>query len=217
MRRPTKVREYDAEGITVTYDVKRCIHAEECVRGLGRVFDPSRRVWVDPTQANADEIAAVIRRCPTGALHFHRKDGGSAEPTPVQNEVRITRDGPLYLRGDLEIHTPTGVLKDTRASLCRCGASRNKPFCDKSHVNIAFPDAGAINAQTSAAELGAGALRVLPQKDGPCLIEGPLTLISGDGATTMYCGPKAWFCRCGHSGNKPFCDGSHAKVGFRDG
>src|SRR6266550_612854 len=137
-RTSNKVRRYDAEDITISYDLKRCIHAEECVRGLPRVFDPGRRVWVDATQANAGEIANTVQRCPTGALHFRRTDGGSEEATPGRNEVRITPDGPLYFWGELEIHTPTAVLNETRAALCRCGASRNKPFCDNSHERVAF-------------------------------------------------------------------------------
>src|ERR1700730_13943015 len=84
------LRRYDAEDITISYDVKRCIHAEECVRGLPRVFDPGRRIWVDATQASAEEIAHIVQHCPTGALHFRRTDGGVEEPPPGRNEVRIT-------------------------------------------------------------------------------------------------------------------------------
>src|SRR6202795_4621759 len=92
-RTSQKLRRYDGEDITITYDVKRCIRAEECVRGLPRVFDPGRRVWVDATQANAEEIANIVQRCPTGALHFRRTDGGVEEPILCRNEVRITPDG----------------------------------------------------------------------------------------------------------------------------
>src|SRR5438132_3402549 len=100
-----KVRRYDGEDIAISYDMKRCIHAEECVRGLPRVFDPGRRVWVDATQAQAGEIANIVQRCPSGALHFRRADEGAQEPTPGCDEVRIMRDGPLYFRGELEINT----------------------------------------------------------------------------------------------------------------
>jgi CDGSH-type Zn-finger protein/uncharacterized Fe-S cluster protein YjdI len=210
-----KLRRYDADSITVIYDAKRCIHAAECARGLPRVFDPGRRVWVDAKQASPGEIADVVQRCPTGALHFLRKDGGAQEPTPDWNEVRITPNGPLYLRGELEVHTPTGALKETRAALCRCGASRNKPFCDNSHETNAFHASGGLDLRVADGETGAGPLRVIPMADGPYLIEGQLTLVSGDRATRAACGPKTAFCRCGHSRNKPFCDGSHRKAGFR--
>ena len=65
-----KPRVYEGRDITVEYDAARCIHVAECVKGLPAVFDPNRRPWVDPDAATADEIAAVVRRCPTGALHY---------------------------------------------------------------------------------------------------------------------------------------------------
>jgi CDGSH-type Zn-finger protein/ferredoxin/uncharacterized Fe-S cluster protein YjdI len=211
-----KLRRYDAEDITISYDVKRCIHAEECVRGLPRVFDPGRRVWVDATQANPGEIANIVQRCPTGALHFRRTDGGVEEPTPDSNEVRIAPNGPLYFWGDLEIHTPTAVLKETRAALCRCGASRNKPFCDNSHADIAFRASDESGITATAGKTEGGLLRVMPAANGPCVVEGSLTLVGNDGVSRAACGPRVAFCRCGHSRNKPFCDGSHVKAGFRD-
>ena len=215
-RASRKLRRYDGEDITISYDVKRCIHAEECVRGLPQVFDPGRRVWVDATQANAGEIANIVQRCPTGALHFRRTDGGVEEAIPRRNEVRITPDGPLYFRGELEIHTPTGMLKETRAALCRCGASRNKPFCDNSHEGIAFRASDESGRTAASGQTEGGLLRVMPATNGPCIVEGSLTLISNGGVTRTACGPRVAFCRCGHSRNKPFCDRSHVKAGFRD-
>ena len=211
-----KLRRYDAEDITVSYDVKRCIHAEECVRGLPRVFNRRRRVWVDVTQAKAGEIANIVQRCPTGALHFRRTDGGVEEPTPRRNEVRITPDGPLYFRGELEIHTSTAVLKETRAALCRCGASRNKPFCDNSHADIAFRASGESGIAAIGSGTEGGLLRIMPATNGPCVVEGSFLLVSRDGLIRTACGPRVAFCRCGHSRNKPFCDDSHVKAGFRD-
>lgn len=211
-----KLRRYEAPGIVVTYDVRRCIHAHECTQGLPQVFDPGRRVWVDAKQAHADEVADVIQRCPTGALHFGRKDGGAEERPPGRNTVRVTPDGPLYLWGELEINTPTGTLKETRAAICRCGASRNKPFCDRTHEAVAFCASGAFGVSAPAGQTDSGPLRVMPTANGPCLIVGSFTLVSSDGAARVACGPKTALCRCGHSRNKPFCDGSHARVGFRD-
>jgi len=171
---------------------------------------------VDATKANADEIANIVQRCPTGALHFRRMDGGVEELAPVRNEVRIAPNGPLYFWGDLEIHTPTAVIKETRAALCRCGASRNKPFCDNSHQDTAFcaGDEAVITATESDAE--GGILRVMPATNGPCIVEGSLTLVSNGGLIRSPCGPRVAFCRCGHSRKKPFCDGSHVKAGFRE-
>jgi uncharacterized Fe-S cluster protein YjdI len=135
-----KILVYDGDEITVQYSVTRCIHAAECVRGLPAVFDPDRRPWIDPNAASAEEIVAVVQRCPTGALHFTRKDGGAAESEPEENTIMLVPDGPLYLRGNIEIQHPDGMvlLHDTRVALCRCGASKAKPFCDGSHTQISF-------------------------------------------------------------------------------
>src|ERR1041384_5178212 len=85
-------------------------------------------------------VARVVARCPTGALHFDRRDGGAPEPVPAANTVLISRDGPVYLRGDIEVRDEAGevVLRDARVGLCRCGHSRTKPLCDNSHLQRGF-------------------------------------------------------------------------------
>lgn len=214
---PPRVREYDADAITVTYDARRCLHAHECVRGLPRVFDVERRVWIDATQASADAVAVVIGRCPTGALHFRRKDGAAGEATPERNEIRVLPDGPLYVRGELEIRAAAGVVHDTRAALCRCGASSNKPFCDDSHRRVGFRDAARAREAGGTAASISGPLRVLPQTNGPCVMEGAFVLVDPQGMIMAWLGPRTSLCRCGQSGNKPFCDGSHQRTGFTAG
>lgn len=136
----SKTLHYSGKKAAVSYDVRRCIHAAECVHGLPDVFDPGRKPWIDPDRAEAEQLLQVIMRCPTGALHLERSDGEQAEPTPERNTAIVERNGPVYLRGDLEIVTREGevLLKDTRIALCRCGASENKPFCDGSHVRVGF-------------------------------------------------------------------------------
>ncbi len=130
-----KVHEYRGEDIVVTYDLGRCIHAAECVKGSARIFNPKRTPWVDPDQATADEVADVVSRCPTGALQYERLDGGPAEAAPETNRCTIEEAGPLQLHGSITVRGPDGDvrLEDTRVALCRCGLSVNKPFCDGSH------------------------------------------------------------------------------------
>src|SRR6185503_6275002 len=115
-------REYRTDRITVQWNAERCIHSGNCVRSLPRVFAPNRRPWVDPTAAEADAIAAAVLRCPTGALHFVRTDGGAQEVPDAPATVTPVRDGPLYMRGDVEIRGADGAVirRDTRAALCRC-------------------------------------------------------------------------------------------------
>ncbi len=67
-----RLQTYESPEITVTFDPTRCTHSGRCVRGLPAVFDVSRTRWVDITAASADEIAAQVARCPSGALQFRR-------------------------------------------------------------------------------------------------------------------------------------------------
>lgn len=206
------VHRYEAPGIVVEYDARRCIHAAECVRGLPAVFDPQARPWIRPDAAGADQIAAVVRRCPTGALTVRHVDG-STEPPDAVNSATITPDGPLYLRGRIA----HAGAEYTRVALCRCGASANKPFCDNSHQTTGFKDAGGCHARDrdrpAAPQPPTGSIALKPVANGPLMIEGWLEIAAADGAKLVV-GGKCWLCRCGHSRHKPFCDGSHKTVGF---
>ncbi|MFI9004166.1 (4Fe-4S)-binding protein [Streptomyces sp. NPDC053541] len=126
-----KVKEYEGEGITVTFEPRRCLHAAACVRGLPGVFDLRRRPWVQPGGAAPEEVAEVVRRCPSGALRYRLPDG-TAEPPDAPVTVRRMPDGRLVVRGDLLVRTSGGERHEVRAVLCGCGASGNQPYCDHS-------------------------------------------------------------------------------------
>ncbi len=209
---------YSAERITVTFDPGRCIHARECVRGLPGVFDAGKRPWVQPDNAHPDTVAQVVTRCPTGALQFRREDGGGQESPPRENVVIVAEDGPLYVRGDVELrdHAGTTLLEDTRLALCRCGESRNKPFCDNSHRGSGFRDAGALD--DSPHEEGgsvAGRLVINTTVNGPLFLKGGFEIHDARGEASRNMA-RAALCRCGGSSTRPFCDGSHASWGWRD-
>lgn len=102
-----------------------------------------------------------------------------------------------------------------RATLCRCGHSRRKPFCDNSHRRIGFEATGEpASGNTAALAVRDGPLEISPQTDGPLEIRGALEILSGTGRTVERC-TSATLCRCGGSRNKPFCDDSHLRIGFR--
>lgn len=164
-RAPDFTRAYPAPGITVHWFAGRCIHSANCVRALHEVFDPKRRPWVDPTAAPADAIAAAVLRCPTGALHFVRHDGGAQEAPDAPVTLTPIRNGPLYVRGDVEARALDGtpLRRDTRMSLCRCGLAEKIPFCDntcrKAHWQEPSPaaaPAGATGGPESAPPSSAG-------------------------------------------------------------
>lgn len=210
----TKLRRYTSDDIDVTYDVVRCIHVAECVRGLPTVFDRNKRPWVQPAQADADTVAEVVLRCPTGALHFEPKDGGDEEPIPLQNSVVPAPNGPLYIRGNFTVRLPNGnVLTDTRVALCRCGASEQKPFCDNSHLAIRFQDLGHVSPNHEPARPEHTLLTIQPTRNGPLWLQGDVEIV-GAGGEQIFRGTEATLCRCGGSSNKPFCDGTHLEIGF---
>ena len=136
-------RTYANEAIEVQWEPRLCIHTQNCVRGLGEVFDPEARPWVRVDAADAERIAETVLTCPTGALHFRRLDGGPQEEPPADTTIEPRPNGPLFLRGRIRIVDVDGttVREDTRVALCRCGASSNKPFCDGSHLTIGFTTA----------------------------------------------------------------------------
>ncbi len=210
-----KPHEYRSDAITVTYDAKRCIHFAACVRGLPRVFDPGSRPWVRPANGEPDVVADVVERCPTGALHYQRHDGGGEEAPDAANSVLVAPNGPIFLRGELELMGPYNAvrLRDTRMALCRCGQSGNKPFCDNSHLRAGFRDPAAAPGDETTEEPEGGPLRIEPSVNGPLVLRGPLRLMDGRGRVVAVM-QRCILCRCGGSKEKPFCDGSHQANGF---
>lgn len=120
---------YRGKAVTVTYDPGRCRHFAECVRGLPQVFDTTKRPWVNVDAAAAEQVAEVVRRCPSGALHAIFADG-STEVPEQPSRVRVLAGGPVLLRGDLLIDTPAGPRHELRAAICGCHRSAASPWCD---------------------------------------------------------------------------------------
>ena len=138
---PSRARQtYEGEEVTVTFDGGLCIHSEECVRGLPAVFDPTRKRWIRPDEASADQVVAVVARCPSGALRVRRRGDAAPTASPEEAVITVSRDGPLLLRGRLRIENAAGetIATADAAALCRCGATANPPFCDGSHIRIGF-------------------------------------------------------------------------------
>jgi hypothetical protein len=102
------------------------------VKGLPIVFDTKKRPWVNASGATADTIASVIEKCPSGALEYERKDGGESEKHDVQATIEVQPSNVIFVKGNLSIKIGDEVISSNRASLCGCGESKNKPFCDLS-------------------------------------------------------------------------------------
>jgi len=157
-------RKYTNREITVYWKPSACVHASYCYRELIEVFDPSRRPWVDMNGSTTDRIIEVVNLCPTEALAWKwndeekNKDIGSDQsnhirfrrPELMENDqvkvkdapvkVKIMNDGPMIISGNFTLIYEGNVKdkKDAMISICRCGASKNMPFCDGTHRKIGF-------------------------------------------------------------------------------
>lgn len=202
---------YKGKDISITFDGTRCIHSRRCVLGLPDVFQANvEGPWIKPDNAPAEELAALARNCPSGAITYQRHDGGLEEGAPAVNTIRIMEDSPYYVHAEIDLDGKN----ENRATLCRCGASKNKPYCDGSHHEIEFSASGEPATQESEplAERN-GPLAITPTANGPLLVNGNVEIIAASGRTVNRV-QKTALCRCGGSGNKPYCDGTHAKIGF---
>lgn len=201
----------DGQQVRIRFDGARCIHARSCVLTQPNVFKANvQGPWIDPDAASPEELLALAERCPSGAISIERLDGGANEQPAGRNVVAVWENGPYAVRGDLQIDGQPAL----RATLCRCGASANKPYCDGSHVAAGFTATGEFPPPTELpAWPEAAGLEISPQKDGPLKIGGPHEITCGTGKAVKR-GAVAFLCRCGASGNKPFCDGTHRKTGF---
>lgn len=134
---------YRGRDIEVSFDLDICIHVAECLRGNRDVFQLDRRPWVLPDLADADVVAEVVRRCPSGALMYRRHDGRPEEEHDGTTTVTPLKNGPLLVVGRVEVRREDGTLEILpRATLCRCGLSNHKPFCDNEHLRGGFQAPG---------------------------------------------------------------------------
>jgi CDGSH-type Zn-finger protein len=134
-------RDFRAPGITIHDDRSLCAHAARCTEGLAAVFKYGSKPWIDPAGADVAAVVEVIRRCPSGALSY-TLDGPEPPRPPVAPSVLVTKNGPYEVTGAIALTDATNNLGNTTPSytLCRCGASKNKPFCDGSHASSGFTD-----------------------------------------------------------------------------
>lgn len=204
----------EGEKMQLRFRAKLCIHSRFCVTGAPKVFLANvQGPWIHPDDMDVEELAAVARECPSGAIQYTRKDGAPEESAPPVNLISTREAGPYAFRGAISINgEPFGY----RATLCRCGASKNKPFCDSSHKEIGFAASGEppTGEKTDMLAVRDGPLDVSPQIDGPLMVRGNMEIISGTGRVVARVN-AARLCRCGFSNTKPFCDGTHVKVGFK--
>ena len=209
------VEEIEAEHMTLLFEQKRCIHSRFCVTWAPQVFLPNVvGPWIVPDSLDVELLAGIAHVCPSGAIRYRRKDGRPEEQAPVVNTIQIREGGPYAVRAEIHLDGGSAFY---RATLCRCGASKNKPFCDSSHHEVGFSATGepaTIDNKSAMLEVRNGPLAIDPQTDGPYAVRGNMEFMSGTGRVVARM-QSAKLCRCGGSNTKPFCDGTHVKIGFR--
>lgn len=142
-------REYRTDDLIIYWNAALCSHSGKCWALLPQVFSPDKRPWVCPEGAGPLEIVRTIDRCPTGALKYRRAEGSSLEidlangpgsmdykvSEPAVVQIRMVKGGPLLVKGPARVIDSDGnsIRECESMVLCRCGRTKNPPFCDGSH------------------------------------------------------------------------------------
>jgi CDGSH-type Zn-finger protein len=139
-----KRKSYVGKKITIHDNRKICSHAAECVNNLSSVFKLNARPWINPDGDDVEQIINTIRKCPSGALSYSIDGVEYRDQNERKPMVTVHKDGPYIITGGIDligdnIKFAEGLSKE-HYTLCRCGASNNKPFCDGMHRVINFKD-----------------------------------------------------------------------------
>lgn len=129
-----KVKDYTGKDITVHFESYLCRHAGECVLNSPEVFNVNERPWIQPKDYDPNKLIATIKKCPSGALTYSIKGIKHKDYFKIQ-KVSIEEYGPLNIQGSVQLIKDDGTKYETidHYSLCCCGKSKKKPFCDNSH------------------------------------------------------------------------------------
>ena len=139
MEQKNIVKRYKKDDLTIVWQPGKCIHSAVCVKMLPKVYDPNAKPWIQPENATVEQLRAQIDKCPSGALSYEM-DANALSSIQEGLEVEIMENGPILVKGKLNITYPSGEteMKDKTTAFCRCGASANKPYCDGAHRKIEF-------------------------------------------------------------------------------
>jgi uncharacterized Fe-S cluster protein YjdI len=148
-RRKDITKKYTNGEVTVVWRPQLCIHSMICFEGLPGVFDPDRRPWIVPENSDTKTIIEQVKACPSGALTHYMNNPGQVDPAATKVEetlphqetiIEILPNGPMLVRGYVTMKDKEGneVTKGPVTALCRCGATKNKPYCDGAHMRTGF-------------------------------------------------------------------------------
>lgn len=134
-------RDYVGQNITIHFNSTICSHSGHCV--LDGVFDITKKPWIAPDgPQQVESIIEIIKTCPSGALTYTLPGGEKITDWNLEQKIYIVENGPYYVEGFVELKDDQDsdkiLISKEHYTLCRCGESKNKPFCDGSHRNIDF-------------------------------------------------------------------------------
>jgi uncharacterized Fe-S cluster protein YjdI len=131
------IREYSNGEITIVWQPAKCIHLKRCWKELPEVFDPDRRPWVDVTGASTERLIAQVERCYAGALSYRYNDKKNEKAMKNSESIQVSLipGGPIVLEGEINVTHEDGRVEHLsgHAAFCRCGKTKNPPYCDGSH------------------------------------------------------------------------------------
>lgn len=140
-RRPSQVRRFpfEGEGVVMNDDVGFCTHAGFC-------GDRFTKVWMmieetsDPSVR--ERLMDMVQKCPSGRLTYQVPPSTEDVEPPFEPSIGVEPNGPLWVRGGIPVVSEDGTEWEVRnrVTLCRCGQSHNKPFCDGMHQQVGFTD-----------------------------------------------------------------------------
>ncbi len=138
MSEDKKIQEYSNGRITVHFNPNVCQHSAVCIKNLPTVFDVKKQRWINVNGDTTENIVDLIRKCPSGALTYELEGQAPAEVAaeePADVVITIVPNGSARIAGKVRIVDLEGnlILETEKCSLCRCGLSEKKPFCDGAH------------------------------------------------------------------------------------
>lgn len=213
------------EGVTVDDRSKKSApatqKADETNRKPGDASESFVAFTNDPAET-ADRVDSTLQESvPTSEKALDRwfkerqKSKGAPRLLDIPNEALVRSGGPLQITGNIMLVDEDGSIQyANHLSLCRCGASKSKPNCDGQHLEREFLHSGKITAVSEfPPSQRASRITISCIKDGPLTFRGHLRLHDKLGKECVKM--RGSLCRCGQSANKPFCDGSHERAGFK--
>jgi CDGSH-type Zn-finger protein len=133
--------EVEGQTVVVSYTPVLCSHAATCVKAAGDAFEPGRDPWVMPEKGTLAGLYAAVKGCPSGALRLAVGDGEDVHLAGSEASIRVEKDGPYHVRNvPLEAEFNGVKASPAKYTLCRCGLSKNKPFCDGTHYDAGWKD-----------------------------------------------------------------------------